>query len=134
MEISFLRSSLFHIYYTRLYSVLHSSPTLSFLWMCPLETVPSPYLMNTPPHQSPHWAPPNTTCMAKLLNLTGSNREWETKTHTHKDIKLGSEGLHVPGGTRECLPKPECLFYRSVQGNESSENQLTYVSNSFDLT
>jgi hypothetical protein len=68
--------------------------------------------------------------MAKLLNLTGSNEEWETKTHRHKDIKLGSRGLHIPGGIHESLPKPECLFYRSVQGNESGE---IYISNSFDL-
>jgi hypothetical protein len=42
----------------------------------------------------------------------------------HKDIKtkLGSGGLHGPGVMHECLPKPEYLFSRSVQGNESGKN------------
>jgi hypothetical protein len=54
----------------------------------------------------------------------------EKQTHRHKDTKLGLGGPHVPGEICERLPKPECLFYRSVQGNESGE---IYVSNSLDL-
>jgi hypothetical protein len=53
------------------------------------------------------------TCMAELLNLTGRDGEWEIKRRRHRHTKL-----HVPGGIPECLPEPECLFYRSVQGNE----------------
>jgi hypothetical protein len=36
-------------------------------------------------------------------------------------------GLHVPGGICERLTEPECLFYRSVQGNESDKNQAATI-------
>jgi hypothetical protein len=37
------------------------------------------------------------------------------------------EGLHIPGGKRECLPEPECLFYGSVQGKDSGKNQAATI-------
>jgi hypothetical protein len=63
-------------------------------------------------------------CVAKLLNLTGSDGEWETKTQRHKNMKLGSGGWHIPSSICDCLPKPECLFYGAVQGNEQVNIKL----------
>jgi hypothetical protein len=47
-EISFYRSSLFHNYYSQLYSEFHSPLTLFSLWMHLLESIPSPYPMSSP--------------------------------------------------------------------------------------
>jgi hypothetical protein len=44
-----------------------------------------------------------------------------------KTEKLGTGGLHVPDGKPECLPEPECLFYRSVQGKDSGKNQALTI-------
>jgi hypothetical protein len=55
-------------------------------------------------------------------------RNKHTQIYKHKTEKLGTGGLHVPDEKRECLPEPECLFYRSVQGKDSGKNQaLTIV-------
>jgi hypothetical protein len=40
---------------------------------------------------------------------------------------LGKGGLCVSGGKCECLPKPGCLFYRSVQRNNSGKNQASTI-------
>jgi hypothetical protein len=40
------------------------------------------------------------------------------QTYRHKD---------VPGGKPERLPEPECLFYRSVQGKDSGENEALTI-------
>jgi hypothetical protein len=31
-------------------------------------------------------------------------------------------GLHIPDRKYECLPEPESLFYRSIQGKDSGKN------------
>jgi hypothetical protein len=56
-EISFLRSSLSHIYYSPLYSELRSAFTLFSLWMHPSESIPSPYAMSSPVVRPQEWAP-----------------------------------------------------------------------------
>jgi hypothetical protein len=54
-------------------------------------------------------------------------RNEDTQTYRHKDTKLGSGGLHIPGGIHERLHEPECLFYMSVQGNDSDKNQASTI-------
>jgi hypothetical protein len=132
-DISFLRSSLSDIYYTLLYSVLRSPLTLSSLWMCPLESTPSPYLLRSHtvrPHighqlQQPSWL----NCWTWLGEMGNENQR-------HTDIKTQSweweDHMFLVGYVR-CLPEPECLFYRSVQGNASYKIKFTYISYSFDL-
>jgi hypothetical protein len=40
---------------------------------------------------------------------------------------VGLGGLHISGGKPEHLPKPECLFYRSVQGKDSGKNKASTI-------
>jgi hypothetical protein len=52
------------------------------------------------------------------------------KTHTdnrHTTEKLRLGGMHVPDGKCDCLPEPESLFYRSLQGKDSSKNQALRI-------
>jgi hypothetical protein len=36
-------------------------------------------------------------------------------------------GLLILGGKCECLPEPECLFYRPVQGKDTGKNQALTI-------
>jgi hypothetical protein len=57
IAISFFRSSLSHIYYSRLYSELQSPLTLFSLWMHPSESIPLLCPVSSPVVRPQGWVP-----------------------------------------------------------------------------
>jgi hypothetical protein len=73
------------------------------------------------------------TCLAKLLNLTWSDRnEKQGQTDIKRQSWEWEDHTFLVGYVRYLL-EPECLFYRSVQGNASGKIKFTYISDSIDL-
>jgi hypothetical protein len=66
IAISFFRSSLSHIYYSRLYSEFRSPLTLFSLWTCPSESIPLPYPVSSLVVRPQGWAPLALACMSML--------------------------------------------------------------------
>jgi hypothetical protein len=114
IAISFFRSSLFHTYYSQLYSKLCSPLTLFSLWTRLSDAFPHLVqwvLLQSGPKVGHHlpW-----TAWICCVSLTKSDREWEircTQTYRHTTEKQGIGRLYIPDGKHECLLEPEGLFY-----------------------
>jgi hypothetical protein len=98
--VSFLRSSLSHTYYSRLYSELHSPLTLFFLWTHPSESVPLPCPMSSLVVRPQGWAPlVRDLCRYAAWTWLRAVGEWEIRHTQTLDMNQKIEICHWEGCT-----------------------------------